>query len=136
MAKRNEASVIVHAMARGTVVLDENVSQLETALTRRNIRVLKPHPGTPDDEIKSRLLPNRIIITNNTKDFVDDASSYDYGIISLEGLPFIDPDGTEANKTVQLISKAIADHGLWARRHGFIVRLVENGRASFQPLTD
>ncbi|MBI2372375.1 MAG: hypothetical protein HYV07_00110 [Deltaproteobacteria bacterium] len=124
------------AMARGTVVLDENASMLEAALRSQNIRVIRPRAGATDDQIKEEILPNRIIITRNSKDFVRDASSYDYGIIALEGLRFLDPEPTRANRTVRLISDALQDHGLWARRHGFLVTLHEDGTSELKLLTD
>lgn len=125
------------AMARGTLVLDENALMLQSAIKGRNIRVLTPPSGMIDDSIKSMLLANRILVTRNTKDFVDDASSFDYGIISLEHLKFLDPEPDPSkNQTVKLISKAIIDHGLWSLRHGFLVVLSDNGPSTFRALSD
>ncbi|MBI2377404.1 MAG: hypothetical protein HYV07_25610 [Deltaproteobacteria bacterium] len=101
-----------------------------------NLRVIVPEAGMSDDRIKSQLLPNRIIITRNAKDFVYEASSYDYGIIGLENLSYIDPEPDPGkNQTAQLISKAIIDHGLWSKRSGFILMLENNGRHRYQDLT-
>jgi len=97
------------AMARGVVVLDENLFGLEPALRGRNIVVVKPASGMSDDLIKEQLLSHRIFITKNPADFIDDAPVYEYGIIALDKLSFIDtiPD-SKKNRTVQLISTALS----------------------------
>jgi hypothetical protein len=124
------------SMSRGIVMLDENVLALETALQASNLRVLKPRPGEPDEHIKERLAKN-IIITKNAKDFVGDASMYEYGIISLDKLKFIDPEPSpKKNKTVTLINAALKDFKLWSKGHGFIVVLNPNGRHRYQDLLD
>lgn len=125
------------AMARGTVVVDENVQNLADILRKINIRCIVPSASTPDTKIITELLPNRIFITRNTKHFKLSASSYDFGIISLADLNFLDdnPDPTQ-NKTVQLISRAFIEHSLWSKRHGFIVTLSDNGKIAYQDLID
>lgn len=126
----------VEVMSRGTVIVDENVQALAGALRKRNLRVIIPRQGMDDATIKSELLPHRIFITKNAKDFVYEASSYEYGIIALENLSFIDPEPDPTkNKTAQIISKAIIDHGLWSKRHGFILILNENGGHQYHELT-
>jgi hypothetical protein len=124
------------AMARGTLVVDENVQALAAALKDANIRVIIPPSGMPDEQIKPALLSNRIIVTRNSKDFVHDASVYDCGIVSLDKLSFIDASPNyETNKTAQLISRAIKDYDLWSKRSGFILVLHDNGRHVLRPLT-
>jgi hypothetical protein len=119
------------AMARGTVVLDENMFHLETLLSNESIRVRKVRPGTRDDDIlKGDLLANRIFITNNSKDFIHDAPRLDCGIIATEGV------NSEPNGLAKMISRALTDFSLWSKRHGFILRLKQSGRHEFQELTD
>lgn len=124
------------AMARGTLVVDENVTELAGPLGMMNIHIIKPSPRLPDDEIISQILPNRIIVTKNSKDFIKWASSYDYGIIALENLKFIDPEPISSkNKTVTIISEVIVEYDLWSKRHGFIINLKDNGKHEYKELT-
>lgn len=118
-------------MARGTVVLDENLYHLEKLLIDESIRVRKVRPGTKDDDIlKGDLLANRIFITNNSKDSVYDAPRLDCGIIATEAV------SGDATSLVKMISKAITDFSLWSKRHGFILKLNQNGRHEFKDLTE
>ena len=118
------------AMARGTVVIDENLRELETYLTEKNIRTRLPPQGASDEKIAHDWLPNRIFITNNSKDFIRYASSYDIGIIATEGV------SKDAKELSNLIDDAIRDHSLWSKRHGFILKLQSKGPHIFEPLTD
>ena len=116
-------------MARGFLVIDENVSYLEKPLEQANFHVLVPTAGLEDSEIKKTLLGNRVLVTKNTKDFLDDAPVYDYGIIGLEALPFIDSEKTYAdNKTAKMISQAYSHFNLHSKKHGFVLMLRENGK--------
>lgn len=122
------AERFLQGMARGTLVVDENVNALEAALKEANIRVIVPPKGMSDEDIQKYLLSNRIIVTKNSKDFVHAAPVYDCGIIALEDIRFIDSSPTFAkNTTAQMISKAISDHQLWSLRSGFLLKLQENG---------
>ena len=123
-------------MARGVVVLDENVGGLEPALREANILVIKPSDEISDDEIKAILLPHRIFVTNNPEDFILDAPAYEYGIIALNKLKFIDPSPTyRTNKTVQLISKAMSQYTLWVRGARFLLELREDGKHTLEELS-
>ncbi len=97
-------SVDVTAMSRGLLVVDENVQFLANALQAANIKVLIPRSGMLDDLIKTELLSNRILVTRNTKGFIYDASSYEYGIISLDKLKYIDhePRTQQFNLSLEL----------------------------------
>jgi len=122
-------------MARAILVVDENVSALGPALRDANFRVVLPRSGMSDATIREELLAHRILITNNTKDFLDDAPVFEYGIIGLEALPFIDPASTyRDNQTVQLISKAISSYRLISKRTGFILMLRPDGKHTFRAL--
>jgi len=125
------------AMSRGILVVDENVQALAHALRAANIRVIIPRSGMLDPDIKTELLPRRIFVTKNTRDFKDDASSFEYGIVSLDKLKFIDaePNPTK-NVTVRLISKAIIDHHLWQKQHGFLLTLEDSGNHRYEDLVE
>jgi len=113
--------IIKEAMARGRVVLDENLESLASELRNRNIIVYLPIKGMSDDDIKSTMLGGRLFITNNSKDFIDDASSYEYGIISTEKIKFKDD-----KKLSKMISDAIIKHSLWSQNEPFLLTLREN----------
>ena len=115
-------------MARGLVVLDENLWQLLKGLKDTGIRVIIPESGKSDKFIAEQILPNRTFITRNTKDFLAYALGNEIGIISLEGLSFIDPTPNASNTTVQILSKAIIEFSLWSRSSGFLLELKDNGK--------
>ena len=121
------------AMARATLVVDENVSFLCPALKEAKFHVVSPQKGVQDHEIKRSLLVHRTLVTKNTKDFLSDAPVFDYGIIGLEGLAFIDADLTlEKNKTAQMISRAVSDFSLVSERSGYVLMLKPNGKHVFK----
>ena len=130
MLKKSFDEKMSVAMARGTVVLDENLWHLVQALKDKNMHVIMPDAKMNDQKIKHDLLSNRILITENSKDFVRDASVYDYGIIATEKLSSKDVDNV-----VQKIQDALIDHSLWSKRHGFIVYLKDNGTSDYRELT-
>lgn len=121
----------VISMARGKLVIDECVDFLSEELKKLNIKILKASPGSSDDYIKEHFLPDRIIVTNNTKDFINDASSFEYGIISTENIKFKDP-----KKLAKLISDEIIKNKLWSKKPGFVLYLKEPGPSLFEELKD
>lgn len=138
--EKSKLNRIVHnviAMARGTLVVDECVSELAIPLSANNIHVITPQPGEKDEQIIERLLPNRIIVTKNPNDFKKHASSYDIGIIDVSKLSFLDSNQSPTkNKTVQAISNVIIKFSLWSKRHGFIITLYDKKEPIFIELTE
>lgn len=122
-------SVII-AMARGTIVVDENLENIIPFIKGKNIRVITPNKGLKDDEIKKTMLANRIFVTNNVKDFLKDAPILDCGLISTENIKF------KGENLAKMISDVLTDMNLWSKRHGFLVVLKENGKHDFKPLVD
>ena len=102
-------SIVKKAMSRGKVVIDENLESLIPEIQNRNIVVITPHKGMKDDDIKSKILAGRVFITNNSEDFIKDATSYEYGIVSTEKIKFKDPKSLS-----KVISNAIIDFNLWS----------------------
>jgi len=119
----------VKAMARGILVLDENLFSLSQALERKNIRIIKVESGMKDEFIQKHTLPGRIFVTNNSKDFVKGAKSFEYGIISTENIKSKDPEYLS-----DLISKEIIKNKLWSKLNGFILTLRDSGKSSFKEL--
>jgi uncharacterized protein with PIN domain len=73
---------LLQEIGRGGRILmvDENLYGLARELRALNYTVDLVLAGTPDEEIK-KLLPGRVLITINGKDFVDDTKNYRYGLI-------------------------------------------------------
>jgi hypothetical protein len=131
MTNRVMARRIIYTMSRGTLVVDENLEGIDAELSGKNIHIITIPKGTDDDTIKRVYLTRRILLTNNSKDFISEASSYEYGIISTEKLRFKD------NKKLSLmVSRAIIDFKLWSKAHGFILTLKDPGPHTYKDLVD
>src|SRR6266480_2153324 len=86
-----------------TFLLDENLRGLETALEDDGFKVVVPSPGLKDEALK-RKARGWAILTRNSQDFVHDAVRYDYDIIGIEDVKFIDSKPERTNETVRKIS--------------------------------
>jgi len=101
-----------------------------------NIIVVKPDGGLSDHLMKKLWLTHRIVATRTPADFIDDAPVYEYGVIALDRLSFIDPAPEYSNnKTVHLISRAMGDYGLWARGAKFLLELHDDGNHVLRELS-
>jgi len=119
--------MIVFQMAKRsklTLVLDENVYQLEAAFKDCGYKTIVFPKGTDDEKIKE-LSEGWILVTKNSKDFIKDAVRYDYDIIALEHLKFIDDQPSRKNKTIELIADAIYESGLSWRKGNFLLTIGE-----------
>jgi len=129
--KKLIAALKTVAMSRGTVIVDENLQEISEYLKELNIRVRLPPQGMPDNKIVEDYLPNRVFVTNNSKDFLRAAVIYDIGIIATENIKSKDP-----KKLANMVSDAIIDFSLWSQRGGFLLTLMSNGKHKFKPLVD
>ena len=124
----------VLGMARGTVVVDENARELIPALKLANLHVFTPPPGMKDEDL-APLVAGRILITKNPRDFIEHAPVYDFGIIALDKLKFVDPSPDLAtNQTVRLINKALSQLSLFSRRTCFYCTLHDTGKPTLEDL--
>ncbi len=116
-------------MARGVIVLDETVAGLAAALREANIKVVEIPAGMTDAVIRQNYLFHRIVVTRNTKAFLDEAPIHEFGIVSLEGLNLIDAHLSFAdNRTARLISHEISALGLWSKGARFLLELRDDGQ--------
>ena len=129
MGLAEKALRALNEMSRGILITDENQLDLVPYLQDKNIRVIVPETEESDLSIKRRLLPKRILVTNNTRHFIADAPAYEYGIIAIEGLKSKDP-ATIAD----IISKAATKFDLWSKRRGFVLKLRDDGKHEFKDL--
>ena len=119
------------AMSRGTIIVDENLQDLRQYLMNLNIRVRLPPQGMSDKKIAEDYLPNRVFVTNNSKDFLKFAILYDIGIIATEKIKSKNPEDL-----AEIISDAIIDYSLWGQKSGFLLTLMNGGKHQFKVLTD
>jgi hypothetical protein len=125
----------VVGMARGYLVVDENVLALAEPLAKLNIHVITPSRGMKDEKIAKELLGGRIIVTKNPDDFVELAPVYDFGIIALDNLKYIDTSNDASkNATVKAINAAIVKHKLWGKPKAFKVTLKDQGASTIEDL--
>lgn len=119
------------AMSRGTIVLDENLLALKEYFLKRNIKVIVPRQGLSDTSIMNELLSHRIFVTANPKDFINEVSSFEFGLISADNVQKVPADAL-----VKMISDALIEYSLWAKRHGFVLVLKQSGKHQYKDLTE
>jgi hypothetical protein len=102
-----------------TIMLDENLRVLELALEDDGFKVVVPYQGLSDESLK-RHARGWAILTKNSKDFVDDAVRYDYDVIGIEDIEFVDHKVDRTNETVRKITAAVRRSRLGTRKGNFI----------------
>jgi len=114
--------------ARGVIVVETTLANLVPKLQARNIRAILIPEGTDDETIKRSILPNRILVTDKVSRFEDDASSFEYSLISTK------------IKDPIVLAKRISDESiknkLWSRHQSFILKLLEDGTSELKNLCD
>jgi len=113
--------------AHYTIVLDENLRSLKAGLEDEGFKVVLPPEGAADEDIKELAKGGWTIATKNSKDFLDDALHYDYDIIALEEVKFIDSKPDRANQTVAKIAGALIRSQLASRKGNFVLRIRDDG---------
>jgi hypothetical protein len=116
-----------------TVMLDENLRVLEAALDDDGFKVVVTPQGLKDDVLK-RQAKGWAILTRNSTDFVDDAVHYDYDVIGVEDIKFIDDRPDRTNQTVQKISKAVWRSQIGRIRGNFLLKIRDDGSFHLQQL--
>jgi hypothetical protein len=117
---------ISYSMARGTIVVDENLENLIQCLADRNIKIIKVPKGTSDYTILNTYLSGRVFVTANTKDFIKEISSIEFGLISADNLKNTPPE-----TLAKIISEVIIKYALWSKR-AFLLVLHKNGKHEFK----
>ena len=109
-----------------TILLDEQLRGLKPALEDDGFKVVMPAPGLPDDAIME-LARGWAILTRNSADFEDGAVRFDYDIIAIEGIRFIDDRRDRTNETVKKISGAVRRSRIAARKGNFLLEVRDSG---------
>ena len=109
-----------------TIMLDENLRVLETALEDDGFKVILPPQGLTDQALKAKAR-GWAILTKNSRDFINDAVRYDYDVIAVEDIRFIDDLPDRTNETVRKISGAVRRSQLATRKGNFCLKVRDNG---------
>ena len=118
-----------------TILLDENLRGLEPALEDDGFKVVLPPQGLQDDPLKIKAKARGwAILTKNSQDFIDDAIRYDYDIIGIEDVKFIDSKPDRTNETVRKISDAVRRSKLATSKGNFWLKIRDNGSFHLEQL--
>jgi hypothetical protein len=116
-----------------TILVDENLRGLTLALEDDGFKVVLPQPGLKDDAFK-RQARGWALLTKNSQDFINDAARYDYDVIGVEDIKFIDDKSSRTNETVQKISNAVRRSQIGTRRGNFLLKIRDDGSYHLQQL--
>jgi len=118
-----------------TIMLDENLRSLEAALEDDGFKVVLPAQGLKDDPLKLKAKARGwAILTKNSQDFVDDAVRYDYDVIGIEDIKFVDSKPDRTNETVKKISSAVRRSKLATSKGNFWLKIRDNGSFHLEQL--
>jgi hypothetical protein len=67
------------------------------------------------------------LLTENSQDFVRDAVRYDYDVIGIEDIRFVDDKPDRTNETVRKISSAVRRSQIGTRKGNFWLKIRDNG---------
>ena len=116
-----------------TMLLDEKLRCLESALEDDGFKVVMPPQGLEDDNLK-RKARGWAIVTRNSQNFVEDAVRYDYDVIGIEDIRFIDDKPDRTNDTVRKISAAVRRSQVGTRKGNFCLRVRDDGSFHLEQL--
>jgi hypothetical protein len=116
-----------------TILLDENLRSLEQGLEDDGFKVIVPSQGLKDEALK-RKARGWAILTRNSQDFVDEAVRYDYDVIGIEDIKFVDDKTDRTNDTVRKISAAVRRSQLGTRKGNFWLKIRDNGAFHLEQL--
>ena len=114
------------AMARGLLILDENVFFLKAPLESKRFRVRVVQASLKDDQIAG-MLAHRIFVTNNADDFRQYAAEEEFSII----------DTSKASQEPEGLASMISEAWIRLQLRGkqpFILRLMRNGRHTLEDI--
>jgi hypothetical protein len=111
--------------ARGVLVLDSGLTNLELHLRRKNFRVITLPVGAVDAERKVLFLSHRTLITKTPQEFENDVPALEYSIIDVTRLT--SDDATLADIISRTWTKFRLKTEGW-----FILRLRQDGDHEIQ----
>lgn len=110
-----------------TLLVDENIAALKAGLQDEGYKVVMAPKGASDEEIKELASGGWTIVTRNSQDFLDDANHFDYDVIGIEDIRFIDDRPDRTNETVAKIAGALRRSGLATRKGNFLLKVLDDG---------
>jgi hypothetical protein len=116
-----------------TILLDENLRGLEAGLEDDGFKVIMPSQGLTDDALK-RKARGWAILTKNSQDFIGDAARFDYDVIGIEDIKFVDDKGERTNESVRKVSEAVRRSRMGTRRGNFWLKVRDNGSFHLEQL--
>jgi hypothetical protein len=116
-----------------TILLDQNLRGLEAGLEDDGFKVIVPQQGFADEALK-RKARGWAVLTRKSQDFIEDAVRYDYDVIGLEDVQFVDDRGDRTNDTVRKISAAVRRSQLGTRKGNFWLKIRDNGSFNLEQL--
>ena len=115
-----------------TILVDGDLLDLESGLEDDGFKVVMPPQSLKDDELK-RKARGWAILTKNSQDFIHDAVRYDYDVIGIEDIRFVDAKPDRTNDTVQKISAAVRRSQI-GRKGNFWLKVRDNGSFHLEQL--
>jgi len=109
-----------------TILLDEQLTALEAALEDDGFKVITLPAGTSDEVLKAKA-KGWAILTQNSKDFTDDAVRFDYDVIAVENIRYIDAKKDRTNNTVRKISDAVRRSRIAVTKGNFCLKVRDDG---------
>lgn len=116
-----------------TIVLDEHLHHLYDGLRDAGFKVQTFPQGLSDEKL-GEFSEGSSILTQNTKDFISNAVKYDYDIIDIKNLRYIDTGLTRKNSTVQKIEKAVRESKYANMKGNFLLSINDDGTYSLESL--
>ncbi len=116
-----------------TILLDEDLRGLEAGLEDDGFKVVVPPQGLTDEDLK-RKARGWAVLTRNSADFVGDAVRFDYDVIGLEDVKFLDDRPDRTNDTVRKISAAVRRSQIATRKGNFWLKVRDNGSFHLEQL--
>jgi hypothetical protein len=110
-----------------TLLIDENIAVLKAGLQDEGYKVVTAPKGANDEEIKELASGGWTIVTRNSQDFLDDANHFDYDVIGIEDIWFIDDRPDRTNETVAKIAGALRRSELATRKGNFFLKVLDDG---------
>ena len=120
---------------RPTLVLDGPLLALAEPLREANFIVIVGE-GLDDFERRRALLSGRIIVTENSTDFIDDAPVMEFGVIGLDAMPrSASAAPLPENEMARMISSAFMNYTLGEERGPYLMLLHDSGHHVFRRLS-
>jgi len=73
-------------------------------------------------------------MTKNSQDFIDEAVRFDYDVIGIEDVKFVDDKADRTNETVSKVSSAVRRSRIGTRKGNFWLKVRDDGSFHLEQL--